>query len=529
MFLDVLYPDLDSTGLFLLIWSKGDSKESRWFQSAKEAEDYARGLSNADVYFGLGLSGKECGRFNRCEANEVKAIPGFWADIDFIQGDGHEKKNLPGSFDDALKIIPESHKPSIIVHSGGGLHCYWLFNELLVFDKSEERDNAARLLRDFQNHLRDKARSFGWDMDKTHDLSRVLRMPGTKNLKYNSEVWIYRTADQRYNPSDFEMFLSEDEAEPLSGKSIVDKGSIDMGTPFPYEKFYVLQSNIDKFKTSWEHKRRAQDQSQSAYDMSLATFASDAGWTPSEIAVMLYENRKKYSPMTLDKHSWPDYYARTISNAMKPASVEEPPVNIDIENTSKEAILKDVSEALKLSVSDFVKITTTPPTYQITVGGNAIDIGRIDNLLNQRKFQAQIIDAIGLYPATIKKTKSTPGWDGIVQSLITARREADPGRENTRIGETMSWISTYLSNVSVASDEQFVDHETPLSSHEEIWIPSASFRKWVRAQKFSSLEKDDYGKRMLEIGCTTKRITRGGQTFQIWILGQNDYREFFNQ
>ncbi len=49
-------------------------------------------------------------------------IPALWADLDF-------KDLSQEEFDSRLKSFPLS--PSIIVHSGGGYHCYWQLKEPL--------------------------------------------------------------------------------------------------------------------------------------------------------------------------------------------------------------------------------------------------------------------------------------------------------------------------------------------------------------------------------------------------------------
>ena len=52
------------------------------------------------------------------------------------------------------------------------------------------------------------AKAQGWSLDATHDLARVLRLPGTYNHKTEIKaVQIIETTDNRYDPSEFEQYL----------------------------------------------------------------------------------------------------------------------------------------------------------------------------------------------------------------------------------------------------------------------------------------------------------------------------------
>ena len=75
----------------------------------------------------------------------------------------------------ALKGCP--CPPSIIVHSGHGIHAYWLWREAIdVTDWDEDQDEA------YTAFLKRLAACFAGD-DKCTDLPRVMRLPGTHNSK----------------------------------------------------------------------------------------------------------------------------------------------------------------------------------------------------------------------------------------------------------------------------------------------------------------------------------------------------------
>lgn len=201
---------------WLTLWTNQD-KKTYWFpvMQFRQATTRAYALaSNKDVYFGVGLRRQKTqGRGN---SGDICAIPGFWVDID-VAGDAHKQKNLPPTTEDAVAFLKSFPLlPTVLVHSGHGLHGYWLFKEPWEFEDDAERQEAARLLRQFQKTIRALAEERGWKVDTTSDLARVLRVPGTFNHKDNppAKVEILEFDDgRRYNPSDFEPYLREIEEE----------------------------------------------------------------------------------------------------------------------------------------------------------------------------------------------------------------------------------------------------------------------------------------------------------------------------
>ncbi len=72
--------------------------------------------------------------------------------------------------------------PSVIVASGGGYHCYWLLREPFVLASDEDRERARRLQAAW-------VACVGGD-GGAKDLARVLRVPGTCNLKYDPPLLV---------------------------------------------------------------------------------------------------------------------------------------------------------------------------------------------------------------------------------------------------------------------------------------------------------------------------------------------------
>jgi len=171
----------------------------------------------------------------------IRTIRALWADIDDTDDPAvlHERCKAAG--------LPE---PSIIVHSGNGLHAYWLAEPYLIDDAGEPQpvhiewtegkggkrrarkyidgDNGEKLWLDIRANvpalspkaqhatdvLQGIARSIGGD--HTFDLARLLRLPGTlnqKNARNGQEPKPCRVIEshpeRRYPFSDFEKFAEQ--------------------------------------------------------------------------------------------------------------------------------------------------------------------------------------------------------------------------------------------------------------------------------------------------------------------------------
>jgi len=135
------------------------------------------------VYFGVCLQKDKPDDRGRGSAEGAKVMFGLWMDVDIV-GEGHKGIGYPATKDEALEFLNRQElKPTMIVHSGGGLHVYYLFDEPWIFEDEVDNKLARELSKAFQTRLQDSARAKGWKIDSTHDLARILRVPGTFNHK----------------------------------------------------------------------------------------------------------------------------------------------------------------------------------------------------------------------------------------------------------------------------------------------------------------------------------------------------------
>lgn len=194
-FLDIVHP----SGSSYVLCAIADTVVSRYVASREALpallddlvayQERARGIG---VYYSLAAFAAPPRR--RGAEKEVTTIGCLWADVDKpTKGEARERVDAFG--------IP----PSVLVDTGGGYQCIWMLRAPVVVD-------AASRLR-VKGILRSLARRLGGD--RTVDLARVFRLPGTENTKCWSPKYPTYTAplpcvivaesDARYTLDDFEV------------------------------------------------------------------------------------------------------------------------------------------------------------------------------------------------------------------------------------------------------------------------------------------------------------------------------------
>lgn len=236
----------------------------------------------------------------------------LWADIDVAEaGKDNGKKYPPREL--AIECLRDlATPPSILVHSGNGLHAYWLLTAAV--DASDHKGLTGAWQRYLQSKLVEPTTGESYVIDPTGDLARLLRMPGTLNSTGGRPVRIETlNADRRHNVDDL-MKLAAEFAAPRQGQDryIVGAITLDPAAEPPSTKFAELATKA-KFMDTWEHRRSdLSDPSQSTYDMSLAALAVRASWPDQEIADLIIANRRHQNQ---DLKLRIDYYTQTIGKA----------------------------------------------------------------------------------------------------------------------------------------------------------------------------------------------------------------------
>ncbi len=390
----------------LLVWTMtGKIKESRWFPTIEAAAQFAARTDADAVYFGVGLSPQDFGPHHRCEADEIAALPGLVCDFDVYSPGVHEKVCLPPTMDEALRILPERFPPTIVWSTGHGVQAIWCFKEIWNLGSTEERERAAALSQRWHTYLAGEADRIKYTIDAVHDLSRVLRLPGSTNRKVPADprpVEVIRNSGRRYDPSDLENILDTFGVPEIEVKATDERGRMELGdlrvspcvelAPELDAKLKALLTNDPEFARVWNReKRMPKDSSWSGYALSIANLLAYADYTDQEIIDLLTHHWHHHRDAKTKRRTLSWFTTHTIPKARKAAKeqqerdrrreeheakrkeseqrdAQERAVVQEIQSGSQEKARAFLAETLDLPVQRLVQVgTDLEPSYKLVL------------------------------------------------------------------------------------------------------------------------------------------------------------------
>lgn len=280
-----------------------------FFKSEMDAANHTYQLlqEGIDIYFGVnprtGNGGKK---------ENVHYLSAFHAEIDYGII-GHKKESPSETYEGALNTIQSFQpEPTIVIHSGGGFHCYWvLANPIKV------SDIGIDALEGINKTLSEK---LGGDPG-THDISRVLRIPGTFNFKLPDNprpVTLISNNHKKYSLKNFEQFIVADKPKPTNkvasqqSQTIIPSGAdIDINALPISEKM----KNLIKRGNDGSYKTRSEA------DMAVVTVLVNKGYDETQIKQIFqtYPIGAKY----LEHPSPNDYLSHNIQKAKEMSNLTE--------------------------------------------------------------------------------------------------------------------------------------------------------------------------------------------------------------
>lgn len=249
-----------------------------------------------NAYFGVNPTSTKYGEHKKASLDDVTCINALYAEFD--------EKDF-ATADKMRRHVEDQLPPSVIVHSGGGYHCYWLLRDTVPVTEVTPSPALAQ-------HA--WVRLVGGD-HTVHDLARVLRVPGTLNHKYNPPApvdIIHFDMSQLYEYADLvaacdaEIQAIQDEAARVvhsgAGVSLSDQELLNKAMSAP--------SNGAQFTRLWQGQH---DGDHSAADQALCNLL--AYWTGKDEARM--DSLFRASGLYRDKWERDSYRTSTIQRAVK--------------------------------------------------------------------------------------------------------------------------------------------------------------------------------------------------------------------
>lgn len=300
------------------LWRLHD-KRSFYVKAPHQADTIADGQS--DIYTAVALAHKDHGPKRRTTSRQTTAIAGLWLDLDVDGGPANKTGAIPTT-SEALEVAHQIATPTIVVSSGYGLHAWWLFEEPYRFTGYRDQEHAQRMSAQWYALHRAICEPNGWGLDGTHDLARLLRLPGTINAKGGlaADVRVVEHEGTRYQRSELGEICARAGDLP-EAKLATPEADIPVGGQIDKTAFDTLRRSR-AFAAVWAHERNG-NWSMSEYDLALCGHAAKANWTDEQLAALIAEHRHAHDP-TDRKATRPDYVRRTIERARQ---TQEPEVS----------------------------------------------------------------------------------------------------------------------------------------------------------------------------------------------------------
>jgi len=533
----------------VVLWQL-DGRRSSSFTDLDEAAAWVAGRRDTYVHVGLVLSDPQ--PHERPSASDIGALVGLWADLD-VADPVHKKRGLPPDEATALGLAEATGLlPSVVVRSGHGLQCWWLFPEPLELGSELERRDAAMLARAWDISLRERASRAGFTLDAVGDLARLLRVPGTLNAKAEpTPVTLLRVEPERRISRDEAEAALTDGAWQQAEREIAGRGghyapsegdlALNPGAEPPWDKLDALRDAEPEFDRSWRRKRKDLA-SPSEYDLSLARYAAMAGWSRQEIANLIIASRRKHGD---DLKLRQDYYGHTIDKAtadredrerVQDAVAQAEEIRqAPAEEIDRQAVLARISAALGIEITRLTRDRSEPPLFSIetTAGGGML--GGIGVLADNHKFRLKVAELTSVLPRRLKNQE----WDPIAQGLLKCAELLEEVAETTIRGRIETYVSLYLGTHLPRRLGDLDDRGRELLPHSldsyigpdgRVRIFSTGFRRWlVSEQHESKLSPQEMAGMLRAYGAESETVhfktPTGRTTRSVWILPSRDDQE----
>ena len=522
-------------------------------------------VGRTDVYLHVHLHDLPEGEgTHRGSIATMRAAIGLFSDIDAC-GPGRKKppETLCPSVGAAISVVEvfnHQYNPlrvSVLIGSGHGCYPLILLKEPFLVQKPEDKVQLESLGRRFHEALRRIASERGWTSAVDYcDLAKVLRLPGCMNWKDPSNpkpVRLLYDGPERFNLADLDELLptlDKERNRVVVGTHIAGNVEphatmvvLDPHANPPFDKFEALRINEPRFSRSWEHQRSdLKDQSQSAYDQSLANFAARVGWSDQDITNLIIANRRRHGA---DLKLREDYYQRTTAAARKaaesvildqriaelvqvgggaentaPTGTPEPAATAtpnestqagadinrqrqgaansqlgDVGGTGRgpdaedapvnadsrrRLILETLSARFKVRIQRIVRYTGEPTLYRLETAFGNVQLGGVAGLIGQSKLRISIADATGRYLPHFDPDV----WPAIAQALLDACEIVDRGEDATMRGTMSDWLRAYLAEKSIHPTLEEADEgREPFLDGGDVIIFSGDLKRWLHVRQ----------------------------------------------
>lgn len=515
-------PDGDALAIWRINPHQRKEFRTSWHTDYRSAASAARALKD-EVYFGLALQPAGLSSRERGGTDSARQIAAVWVDLDVGQS-GHKGKAYPPTFDDARRVLRRlPRNPSIVIHSGNGLHAYWCLERPLRLADPEQSLLAQRLMHGWAHAIRVLLETHSWTYDKgvTIDRARVLRVPYTinaKDLEHRKPVtfdvtggrpWVETKAI--YDPKELldlvghnhmdeagqtRLFTTGGRVAPIAadGLALRHPDAIPADERNALNQIVEASCEIGEFRSLWEGTRKQKlgggvfDASPSGYCMALANWA---------IRRLELTNQQTIDLMTLWRHKHKvdlkldrmDVARMTIAKARQVESREQAAEKLAAVNegtaasdpnsapaTPRQKRLELCGQMCGVRIFAVLKFAGDPPSYCLSTEGGRVDSDNVRLLTDQRTFSDAIATAANVYPSELTKDE----WPTLREALLACIEEITVGGDATIEGQTRTILSEYCDAMGVLGEPPANKVEAaPYLSRRQLHIHKPDLLKWL--------------------------------------------------
>lgn len=448
----------------------------------------------AGVFVGVVLRGEKRGTAAACTSGKAA-----WVDIDFRDFKGGEQEARE-------RIASFPAQPSIVVQTGHGVHLYFLLR-----DAAEPRVLCALSFR--------LAAALGGD--HCWDAPRVLRCPGTKNVKdpdapIDVEIESFEPG-RMYSPDDFDAILPplEEVAKQFDHGPAVDVTGIDVDeTSLPEVVANLLAEHprIANFfrgegKPAVAPDGKRNDISSSGYDFSLCcALIKKSIRDPSVLATALW-HRPDGGAFTKGIR----YIARTVRRSLQ--AIPPPPPKKEKKGEREPVQLDFEVESIKVFTSD-------PPHYVFRIEGKDLPL-KTYHLTAAGNFSARFLEVLGRFPSVPdvgwQWRELVNGWmeraEKVAQPpeaspLLFRRQQVEQIIEGLILGDG---VDDLLGGKKVQSDDG------------RLVFRLNAVVKAMRAENSggAGLDSSEIGAHLRLLGHKNTKVVVGGKEVRAWVIGSS--------
>jgi len=436
------YGDTISVASRCAIWTS-TNKKHKWCNSIEKATEVAISTADEDTYFTMGVFPK--GVTKRTKDN-VMGIFGVWLDVD--TGDKDNGKTYLSDIPTAIEWVMDAlaGKWTHIVHSGGGLHVYLMFDEPFMIESDKDRETAELAVKAYWSWASSICPG---DIDPLTDLSRIMRLPGTMNTRSRERCNVIESCDTAISITDLIEILPEVSLAETCQVAGID-GEVDIASL--KDRIALMISADLTFSDTWNRKRQFNDRSPSGYCLSLANQFCMAGLSNAEVAAAL----EMWRATQLDaKSKPPEWYQTTIGKARAIAGVEgfDERLTAAVLETDDEQKENVVAEVFGARLLKFVKNEVPrykgnkeKVSYTMKFEAGTIEIPSTAVLLQQKAIRELMFEHLGI----VFKTMKGPQFDKVMTLLLGVME----GKELDLEGNIAFAVEGALANYVAAKKEQ---------------------------------------------------------------------------